>query len=177
MLSVAVVLLLSQAPLPPGHPAMPPGHPVVPDSQPSGELPPGHPAVPAVAPPAGQLPANHPAVREGQTAPSGEDLLKKLEAVGDLKSKEKTFEIAASLGKLYFVHGKYADAVTFLEQGVIKAEPARALYLAKKKALGNRPVPTAAAAGCPATAESTLEGQLARAQTQKDVASHYTHGS
>ena len=152
VLSAAVVLLLAQAPLPPDSTALPPNHPAIPDSAPSGALPP-----------------NHPPVGDGQ-APSGDELLKKLEAVGDLKTKEKTFEIASSLGKLYFVHGRYPDAVIFLEQAVVKAEPARAFYLAKKKALGNKPVPAPAAAGCPPAADATLDSQFARAQAQKDVA-------
>ena len=152
-LTAAVLLSLAQAPLPPNPGPLPPNHPAMDAPKPSGELPP-----------------NHPPVREGQGAPSGEELLKKLEAVGDLKAKEKTFEIAASLGKLYFVHGRYPDAVTFLEQAVIKAEVGRAFYLAKKKALGKAPVPAASAAGCAPTAESTLDSQLAKAQAEKDPA-------
>ncbi len=117
-----------------------------------------------------QVPADHPPVKPGQTAPSAEELLKRLEGAGDLKGKEKSFEIASSLGKLYYAHGRYTDAVVFLEQAVSKAEPARALYLSKKKAAGAKPVPTAAVAGCAPAAEETMEGQLAKATAQKDPA-------
>jgi tetratricopeptide (TPR) repeat protein len=145
---IVVVLMLGQAPLPPD------------------KLPPNHPAVPEVP-----LPADHPAVAPGANAPSGEELIKRLEAVGDLKSKEKTFEIAASLGKLYFAHARYADAALFFEQAVVKAEPARTLYLAKKKAVGSAAVPTAAAAGCPTGPDVTLEQQLKKAQSHKEPSS------
>jgi tetratricopeptide (TPR) repeat protein len=146
MLSVALALCLAQAPL-----------------APDTALPPNHPAVPPA-----NTPANHPPVAPGQAAPTAEELLKRLESAGDLKGKEKTFEIASSLGKLYFAHGRYADAVVFLDQAVVKAEPARALYLAKKKAAGSKGVPTPSAAGCVPGAEETMESQLAKAKAQKD---------
>lgn len=114
------------------------------------------------------LPPNHPPMREGAEAPSAEELLKKLEATGDLKTKEKSFEIAASLGKLYFAHGRYPDAVIFFEQAVAKAEPARALYVAKKKQLGDKPVPAASAAGCVPGADEPMDALIAKAQAQKD---------
>lgn len=107
---------------------------------------------------------------EGQPAPSAEELLKRLEATGDLKTKEKSFEIASSLGKLYFAHGRYADAVVFYDQALLKAEPARVLYLAKRKELGSKPVPAAGAAGCAPGPQDTLDVQLAKAKAQKDPA-------
>ena len=145
MLFVALSMCLAQAPLAPDT-AMPPNHP-------------------SVAPGPG-----HPAVKDGQPAPTAEELLKRLETSGDLKGKEKTFEIAASLGKLYYAHGRYTDAVVFLDQAVLKAEPARAFYLAKKKTLGLKGVPTAAAAGCVPGPEETMVSQFAKAQAQKDPA-------
>ncbi len=123
-------------------------------------LPPDHPP----------LPPAHPPVQPGRAAPTADELLKRLESAGDLKTKEKTFEIAASLGKLYYAHGRYTDAVVFFDQAVLKAEPARALYLARKKALGAKGVPTAAAAGCVPGQDETLDTQLAKAQAQKDPA-------
>src|SRR5688500_4371789 len=110
---------------------------------------------------------DHPPVKPGQAAPTAEELLKRLESAGDLKGKEKSFEIASSLGKLYSAHGRSADAVVFLDQAVTKAEPARTLYLAKKKALGTKGVPTASAAGCVPGPEETMESQLAKAQAHK----------
>lgn len=147
MLLAVLSLLISQAPLPADHPPLPPNHPPMDE---------------------GQLPPNHPKVGEGKPAPSAEELLKRLESAGDLKGKEKNFEIAASLGKLYYAHGRYTDAVTFYEQALLKAEPARTFYFAKKKASGSKPIPTAGAAGCAPGPEETLDTQLAKAQAQKD---------
>ncbi len=159
MISVALALCLAQAPLAPDT-ALPANHPAMPEAK-AGPIPEG-----------ATVPPNHPQLPGATTAPapSAEELLKRLESAGDLKGKEKTFEIASSLGKLYFAHGRYADAAIFLDQAVLKAEPARTLYMAKKKALGSKAVPTPAAAGCVPGAEETMESQLARAQAQKDPA-------
>ena len=168
MLTVALAVFLSQAPLAPDT-ALPLNHPQVPSASatpgpiaPGTPLPPNHPPLPGAADPA---PMN-----QVQAAPSADELLKRLEASGDLKGKEKSFEIAASLGKLYSAHGRYPDAVVFLDQAVAKAEPARTFYLAKKKALGSKSVPTPSAAGCVPGPDETMERQLAKAQAQKDPA-------
>jgi tetratricopeptide (TPR) repeat protein len=60
----------------------------------------------------------------GREAPSSEELLKRLDANPELKKKEKTFDIATSLGKLYYVNGRYADAADFLRQAMGKAAKA-----------------------------------------------------
>ncbi|MDP1826373.1 MAG: hypothetical protein Q8L48_24105 [Archangium sp.] len=102
------------------------------------------------APPA--LPPNHPPM----AAPSADDLVKKLDATAGLKEKDKPFEIAASLGRLYFGQGRYADAQTFFKQAVAGAEGARASFLAQKKLAGNKPVPGAAEVGCEPKPDATL---------------------
>jgi len=94
-----------------------------------------------------QMPSDHPPT-EGKTAPPAEDLIGKLDATPGLKEKDKPFEIAASLGRLYFGAGRYADAQLFYAQALAKADAPRALYLAQKKALGSKPLPEKKPSGC-----------------------------
>lgn len=91
-----------------------------------------------------------------QRAPSADELIKKLDGTAGLKEKEKPFEIASSLGRLYFSQGRYADAQTYYGQAVAGAERARALLVAQRRAVGNKPVPSAEEAGCAPTADATL---------------------
>ncbi len=111
----------------------------------------------------GALPPGHPPAAPGKAAPSSEQLIEQLDASGGLKTKEKTFEVAAALGKLYYAHGRYEDASEYLGQAVLKAEGTRGLYLQqrKKAEVGKKPIPTAAEAGCLPTPETTLEGLTA----------------
>lgn len=90
------------------------------------------------------------------SAPSADDLVKKLDATQGLKEKQKPFEIASSLGRLYFGQGRYADAQTFFKQAMEGAEEARTLFLAQRPLAGVRPLPAAAAVGCEAKADVTL---------------------
>lgn len=106
------------------------------------QLPPGHPPLDG-APPA--MPPGHPPMRGG-AAPSADELLQRLDGQSDLKAREKTFEVAAALGKLYYGNARYADAAVFLGQASDKAEGARKLYREQRKKLGSgSPV---AVAGC-----------------------------
>ncbi len=110
------------------------------------------------------LPPNHPPLPAdlGQ-APSANDLIKSLEAAG-AKDKEKPFEIAASIGRLYLGQGQYGEAAKAYEQAVAKAEPLKLLYDAQKKALGSQPVPAPDTVGCAADDKATLASLLGRAQ-------------
>jgi len=155
-----VLLLLSQQPLQPGQTELPPGHPQM--GQPA--LPPGH---PPTDPPA--LPPNHPpmpAAPSGQEAPSAAELMKKLDGMKDLANKDKSFEVAATLGRLYYAHGRYPDAVMYLAQAVEKAKPARELYVQLKKAAGTKPLPAAGAVGCTPGPDDKLDAQLEVAKTK-----------
>lgn len=107
------------------------------------------------APPA--LPPNHPPM-DGRPAPSANELVKKLDATAGLKEKDKPFEIASSLGRLYFGQGRYADAQTFFKQAMAGADAARSLFLAQKKLAGTRPLPGAVEVGCEPKADATLAG-------------------
>ncbi len=112
------------------------------------QLPPGHPEIPADHPPVGPakpsataaMPPGHPAVESGKPAPSMDELVKKLDGMKDLKDKDKTFEVAVSLGKIYLSHSKYELAATFFDQAVKKGEPLRAWVLSHRaKAPANLP--------------------------------------
>ncbi len=147
-----VLILLSQQPLQPGQTEMPPGHP--PMGQPA--LPPDHPPMPA----------------QPEASPSTQELMKKLDGMKDLADKDKSFEVAATLGRLYYAHGRYAEAATYLRQAVEKAKPARDLYLQLKKAAGNKALPAAGAVGCTPEPDGKLEAQmeLAKAKAKQDPA-------
>ncbi|MBL8957784.1 MAG: tetratricopeptide repeat protein [Myxococcaceae bacterium] len=110
-----------------------------------------------------QLPPNHP---PAEAAPSAGELMKKLDGMKDLADKDKSFEVAATLGRLYYAHGRYAEAVTYLGQALEKAKPARDLYAQLKKAAGNKPLPAASAAGCTPGPDDKLDAQLELAKTK-----------
>jgi tetratricopeptide (TPR) repeat protein len=166
------------APLPPGHPPLnsaptggnlPPGHPPLGaapknGSGPSGALPPGH-------PPFGEsptLPSGHPRVNPNEKPMSASDLLKKLDATADLRQREKTFEVAAALGKLYYGNSRYPEAALYLRQALGKTEAARALSLDLSHKVGGQLLPTLAEAGCAPGPDTTLESmeQVARQKAQ-----------
>jgi tetratricopeptide (TPR) repeat protein len=112
------------------------------------------------------LPPNHPPIPDNppqaQAAPDTQELMKRLDAMEGLKDKDKTFEVAASLGRLYYAHGRYSEAQTFLEQAQAKAKPAREQYAALVKQLGKKPVPP----GCPAKPEDKLDQKLEESKQQ-----------
>lgn len=97
--------------------------------------------------------------------PSADELVKKLDATAGLKEKDKPFEIATSLGRLYFGQGRYRDAQLFFKQAVDGADGARMLYLAQKKLVGTRPLPSASDVGCTPTPDATLVGLHEKAKT------------
>jgi tetratricopeptide (TPR) repeat protein len=96
------------------------------------------------------------------SATNSEDLVQKLDATAGLKEKEKPFEIAASLGRLYFSQGRYADAQLYFKQAFDRAAAAKALYFAQKKRQRTMP---SAVPGCEPTAENTLQLSFDKAQS------------
>src|SRR5690242_14714913 len=144
---VWLLIVLAQAPLPPVDPSapLPPGHPALNGSpspapglvDPNAPLPPGHPPLDGSTPkptrmpvdPNAPLPAGHPKVAPGKAPPSADELIKQLDASRDLKSREKTFEVAVALGKLYYAHGRFDEAIEYLRQAQGKAESTRAFFL------------------------------------------------
>lgn len=107
-----------------------------------------------------------------QPAPTVDDLMKRLDGMKDLADKDKTFEVAASLGRLYYAHGRYAESAVYLTQAVEKAKPAREFYLQQRKAMGMKPMPAASAVGCAPKSDDKLDQQLevAKAKAKSDPA-------
>jgi tetratricopeptide (TPR) repeat protein len=95
-------------------------------------------------------------------APTAEELMKKLDGAQGLADKEKPFEIAASLARLYVSQGRMAEAVGFAKDALKAAEPALQWYLEQKKLLGSA---QALAENCePSGTEPNLGVSFAAAQ-------------
>ncbi len=164
-LALATAALLAAEPtnLPPNHPPVPQGTEASPAHPPTtGAMPEGHPPIKeggAAQPSApGEMPSGHPPTSaKGKLPPSADELLKQLDSTEGLRTKEKTFEIASSLGKLYFTNGRWQDAIVYLSQAEEKVAATRALFLEQRKKLGKKPVPSAEEAGCGFTPASTAE--------------------
>lgn len=109
------------------------------------------------------LPPNHPPPA-GKPAPSADELIQKLDSTAGLKDKDKPFEIAASLGRLYFGQGRFADALTFYKQALDGAEKSRALFLAQRKLVSGKALPAPASVGCEVKVDSTLAALTEKAQ-------------
>ncbi len=178
LVAAVTAALLAQAPLPEGaeDKPLPPGHPTTqaPPLAPGAQLPPNHPPMKAgPLEPGAQMPPNHPATnappltQQQGGAPSGsegDDLLKKLDAAGDLTGKPKTFEVAAALGKLYYGRGRYDEAGKSLSEAEQKGDEARTLFLSQRKKAG-KALPSPEQAGCPSAASgATFETLLAAAK-------------
>ncbi|MFP2933694.1 tetratricopeptide repeat protein, partial [Pyxidicoccus sp. 3LG] len=102
----------------------------------------------------------------GRAPPSADELLRQLDSTEGLREREKTFEIASSLGRLYYVNGRHVEAAVYLQQAEARAKPTRELFLAQRKKLGKAAVPTAEAAGCGFTQGMALEAMSAVAQAR-----------
>lgn len=110
------------------------------------------------------LPPNHPPIPDDRAAaPSAADLIKSLEASG-ANDKDKPFEIAASIGRLYLGQGQFAEAAKAYEQAIAKAEPLKLFYDAQRKAAGGAAIPAADSVGCARPSGTTLQSLFERAQ-------------
>ena len=164
MLSL-VACLLAQAPLAPGA-ELPPGHPplTAPPTQPlpapsTGTLPPNHPM--GTQPSSDPLPPNHPSLGTGPSAsgqaPTMEELVRRLDAQPDLATREKPFELAESIARLYYGQARFRDAALYFDQAVKKADPVRTFYLAQKRAAGATPPPAPETVGCAPGPKVTMD--------------------
>ncbi len=118
------------------------------------------------------LPPNHPPANPNAAAPSAEELVKKLDSTPGLTDRDKPFEIAASLGRLYVGQGRADQGKAFYQQALAKAEPVREFYAAQRKALGSKPVPDGAKVGCAGGPDAALDALFTTAQAKakaKDV--------
>jgi tetratricopeptide (TPR) repeat protein len=158
-------------------PALPPGHPPIGDAGPmmrsAGPLPPGHPALDAgqALRPTGPLPPGHPDISRGGAGASARDIIQQLDSTPDLKTRPKPFEVAASVGKLYFGQGRYEDAEVYLRQAQEGAAALRSLYLTERRQVKGK-LPDAAAAGCPPAATAAPGAVAAAAQAKADAKDH-----
>lgn len=147
----------------------------------STQLPPGHPAIaPGTTPPSAgsqqaptQLPPGHPAIAPGAAPPSADELLRRMDAQPDLKSRPKPFEIAAAVGKLYYGRGRWADARDFFQQTEQGAAALRALFVAERRQVRGA-LPSAEAAGCRLSSETAVQ---AAAEKARALAAKKEHGS
>lgn len=156
--ATAALLAAEPSSLPAGHPTVGADRPAA-SSPGMGAMPPGHPTVgsaPAAPTDPSSLPQGHPAM-SGRGAPTADELLKQLEGMQGLREREKTFEVASSLGKLYYASGRFEESIPYLQQAEDKAKPTRALFLDQRKKLGAKAVPGEAEANCGFTAQMALE--------------------
>src|SRR5688572_8840939 len=123
-LTAAALLAAEPTNLPAGHPPL--GSEAKPSAAASsgsqGGMPEGH-------PPMGQGTfEGHPPMT-GRAPPTAEELLQQLDGMQGLREREKTFEIASSLGKLYYTNGRPSDAIAYFLQAEGKAKATRELFL------------------------------------------------
>ncbi|HSP19587.1 MAG TPA: hypothetical protein VLQ79_08735 [Myxococcaceae bacterium] len=144
--------------LPPGHPTIPPAGAATSGSGLGAQAPAGAPGAPA------ELPAGHPSVAPGSAPPPTDELLRKMDATPDLKTRPKPFEVAAAVGKLYYGRGRWADARDYFVQAEKTAEPLRALYLQERKQVKGA-LPDAAAAGCRVSSDLAVEKAAEKARS------------
>ncbi|MGQ0506042.1 MAG: hypothetical protein ACT4TC_12075 [Myxococcaceae bacterium] len=154
---------VEKAGLPANHPPMGKAPPL----REGAEVPPNHPPVGGSAPPLSDAqknappPASHPPMSAGSDTDTDE-LLKQFEAGGG-STKDKTFEVAAAVGKLYFKKGRYQDAAKALAEADQKAAETRSFFLAqRKKAASSLPAPEEA--GCPPGTKAPLTALLEAAK-------------
>ena len=164
---------------PPENQALPPNHPPLPNDGTAGSgtgaLPPGHPAIPPASSssagaqpgspgPAEGLPAGHPSVAPGAAAPSSDELIRKMDATADLKTRPKPSEVAAAIGKLYYARGRWADARDFFTQAEKTAEPVRTLFLQQRKLVKGQ-LPDTSTAGCRLSSDTGIDKAAEKARS------------
>ncbi len=148
--ALALLVALSAAALAQTSGELPAGHPPIDGAgapAKAGPLPPGHPTLDGPGPGSGStpspgsLPPGHPPMRDGAAPPSADELLQRLDAQADLKSRDKSFDVGAAVGKLYYSSARYGEAAEYLGQAWAKSERARQLYLQQRKKVSAVPAP------------------------------------
>ncbi|WNG60713.1 hypothetical protein F0U59_42915 [Archangium gephyra] len=155
-LTAAVLLAAEPTNLPAGHPPLgsDPQRPAA-----SQGLPEGHPnfgSSPSGAAATGAMPEGHPPMT-GRAPPSAAELLQQLDSMQGLREREKTFEIASSLGKLYYTNGRAADSIPYFMQAEERGKTARELFLAQRKKLGQVAVQSPSEAKCGFSSATPVE--------------------
>lgn len=147
MLGLAASLIVAQQPLPLG---------------PSTPLPPNHPPIDGA--PAAPGPVGAAAGGSSGRPETVADLVRSLDASPELRTKDRPFELSMSIGGLYFVSGRFSDALFFFEQASAKAEPARKRWLQVRR--GGSPHPLAEDVGCARGPSTTLDDLLAKSSAK-----------
>ncbi|MCY1081396.1 tetratricopeptide repeat protein [Archangium lansingense] len=163
-LTAAALLAAEPTNLPAGHPTL--GSESQPPAATSQGLPPGHPTFGSGASGSaaqGPMPEGHPPMT-GRVPPTAQELLEQLDGMQGLREREKTFEIASSLGKLYYTNGRAADAIPYFLQAEEKGKATRELFLAQRKKLGKAAVQGPAEANCGFSATTPVEEMAVTAQ-------------
>lgn len=123
--------------------------------------------------PAAGLPPGHPSVAPGSVPPSSDELLRRLDATPELKSRAKPYEVSAALGKLYYSRGRWSDAASAFRQSGETAAPLRTLFLSERaKVKGALPAPDTV--GCHLSADAAVSVLATRA---KEAAARGAHGA
>ena len=73
---------------------------------------------------------------QSPSGPNAEELIKKIDSTPDLQARQKPFEIAASLTRLYFGQGRVKEAQVYAKEALATAEPALTFFEQQKKKLG-----------------------------------------
>jgi tetratricopeptide (TPR) repeat protein len=76
-----------------------------------------------------------------------------------LAASDKPFQVAYSMGRLYYAKGRFKEATAFLRQAVEKGEPLRKLYLEQRARAGKRGLPSPEKSACGVAADAALEEQ------------------
>ena len=162
-LTAAALLAAEPTNLPSGHPPL--GSEAQRPAAASQGLPEGHPNLgssPSGAAAPGAMPEGHPPMT-GRAPPTAAELLQQLDGMQGLREREKTFEIASSLGKLYYTNGRAADAIPYFLQAEEKGKAARELFLAQRKKLGKAAVQGPTEAKCGFSPSTPVEEMAATA--------------
>ena len=184
-LALAGASLAAQPELPPNHPPLdtaPRQAGPLPEAS-QARPPPGQPRQQQQAPGGGAegsspqppLPPGHPPTTgsSGGQVPTTDSLLQQLDATPGLRERDKTFEMATNIARLYYGAGRFADALPYLEQAQGKARAVRELFVAQRKRLGKAPLPQGEpAGGCGWSETDALEARLRALQerVKKDAA-------
>lgn len=140
------------------------------DPQKDTLLPPGHPPIKLVPegdrPEAPPLPPGHPPVKPGAEGSNARDLLRQLDSTPDLEKRQKTFEVADAMGRLYYANGRYSEAAKYFTQALQKLEPARKQWIAYQRKLHAGSARPAEGGACQKEPSGPLERRVESAQQQ-----------
>ncbi len=100
----------------------------------------------------------------GSNVQTPAELVKQIDTTTGVRERDKPFEVAASLGRLYMSQGRYAEARDFFAQAVAKAEPVRAFYIQHKRLAEKKALLDPGALGCAAAADATMDQLFLRAK-------------